>query len=176
MEQARPLSPTISPCRRRRWLAARPRAQQKDAGTLFWIVRKTRKPTGVQQATTFELVINLNIAKALGLLARGAGADDCPLAGDREGLYFRGAAVFAHPEIYDFLTAERIRYTIWLPANSILQRRIGYLPEAPGRATAVRGAPLLPRLQLSSAELEQAAPWPRSNGIRASCTRASASS
>jgi len=50
-----------------------------------------------------------------------------PVTGDREGLYSRGPAAFAHPEIYEFLTAERIRYTIWLPANSILQRRIGYL-------------------------------------------------
>ena len=32
-------------------------------------------------------------------------------------LYFRGDAAFASPEIYEFLEAERIGYTIRLPAN-----------------------------------------------------------
>jgi Transposase DDE domain group 1 len=42
-------------------------------------------------------------------------------------LYFRGDAAFANPEMYEFLEIERAGYTIRLPANSILQRRIGYL-------------------------------------------------
>jgi hypothetical protein len=46
-------------------------------------------------------------------------------------LYFRGDAAFANPEIYEFLEAERIGYTIRLPANSILQNRIGYLLKRP---------------------------------------------
>jgi hypothetical protein len=46
-------------------------------------------------------------------------------------LYFRGDAAFANPEIYQFLEAERIRYTIRLPANSVLQDRIGYLLKRP---------------------------------------------
>jgi hypothetical protein len=40
-------------------------------------------------------------------------------------LYFRGDAAFANPEIYEFLEAERIGYTIRLPANNVLQGRIG---------------------------------------------------
>jgi hypothetical protein len=36
-------------------------------------------------------------------------------------LYFRGDAAFANPEIYEFLEAERIAYTIRLPANRVLQ-------------------------------------------------------
>ena len=46
-------------------------------------------------------------------------------------LYFRGDAAFAHPEMYEFLEAEGIGYTIRLPANSILQDRIGYLLKRP---------------------------------------------
>ncbi len=46
-------------------------------------------------------------------------------------LYIRGDAAFANPEIYGFLEAEGIGYTIRLPANSILQGRIGYLLKRP---------------------------------------------
>jgi hypothetical protein len=46
-------------------------------------------------------------------------------------LYFRGDAAFANPEIYEFLEAEGIGYTIRLPANPVLQRRIGYLLKRP---------------------------------------------
>jgi hypothetical protein len=42
-------------------------------------------------------------------------------------LYFRGDAAFANPEIYEFIEAEGIGYTIRLPANSVLQHMIGYL-------------------------------------------------
>ena len=38
---------------------------------------------------------------------------------------------FANPEIYEFLEAEGIGYTIRLPANSVLQNRIGYLLRRP---------------------------------------------
>jgi hypothetical protein len=31
------------------------------------------------------------------------------------------------PEVYEFLEAERIKYAIRLPANQVLQSRIGYL-------------------------------------------------
>ena len=40
-------------------------------------------------------------------------------------LYFRGDAVFANPEIYDFLEIEGMGYASRLPANSILQSKIG---------------------------------------------------
>jgi Transposase DDE domain group 1 len=42
-------------------------------------------------------------------------------------LYFRGDAAFAKPEIYELLEAEGIGYAIRLPANSVLQERIGHL-------------------------------------------------
>jgi hypothetical protein len=46
-------------------------------------------------------------------------------------LYFRGDAAFANPEMYEFLEAEGIGYTIRLPANNVSQRRIGYLLKRP---------------------------------------------
>jgi DDE family transposase len=46
-------------------------------------------------------------------------------------LYFRGDAAFANPEIYEFIEGEGIGYTIRLPANSVLQDRIGYLLKRP---------------------------------------------
>jgi hypothetical protein len=42
-------------------------------------------------------------------------------------LYFRGDAAFANPEIYELLEAEGAGYAIRLPANRILQDKIGYL-------------------------------------------------
>jgi hypothetical protein len=35
------------------------------------------------------------------------------------------------PEFYEFLEAERIKYAIRLPANQVLQGRIGYLLKRP---------------------------------------------
>jgi Transposase DDE domain group 1 len=50
-------------------------------------------------------------------------------------IYFRADAGFANPDVYDFLEAERIKYAIRLPANRILQERIGHLLTRPvGRA------------------------------------------
>ena len=46
-------------------------------------------------------------------------------------LYFRDGAAFANPEIYEFLEAEGMGYAIRLPANSILQSKIGYLLRRP---------------------------------------------
>jgi hypothetical protein len=46
-------------------------------------------------------------------------------------LYFRGDAAFANPEMYEFLEAEGIGYTIRVPANDVLQRRIDYLLKRP---------------------------------------------
>ena len=46
-------------------------------------------------------------------------------------IYFRADAAFAMPEVYEFLEAERIKYAIRLPANQILQQRIGYLLKRP---------------------------------------------
>jgi hypothetical protein len=46
-------------------------------------------------------------------------------------LYFRGDAAFANPEVYEFLEAEGAGYTIRLPANCVLQDKIGYLLKRP---------------------------------------------
>jgi Transposase DDE domain group 1 len=46
-------------------------------------------------------------------------------------LYFRGDAAFANPAIYEFLEGEGIGYAIRLPANRVLQERIGYLLKRP---------------------------------------------
>jgi hypothetical protein len=46
-------------------------------------------------------------------------------------LYFRGDAAFGNPEMYEYLEAESIGYTIRLPANRLLQDRIGYLLKRP---------------------------------------------
>jgi hypothetical protein len=55
-------------------------------------------------------------------------------------LYFRGDAAFTNPQMYEFLEAEGIGYTIRLPANRVLQNRISYLlkrpVERPGPAVA----------------------------------------
>ena len=46
-------------------------------------------------------------------------------------LYFRADAAFAKPEIYERLEQESIQYAIRLPANDVLQRRIGHLLTRP---------------------------------------------
>ena len=46
-------------------------------------------------------------------------------------LWFRGDAAFAKPELYELLEAEGIGYAIRLPANSVLQERIGHLLTRP---------------------------------------------
>jgi len=46
-------------------------------------------------------------------------------------IYFRADAAFAMPGVYECLEAERIKYAIRLPANQVLQDRIGYLLTRP---------------------------------------------
>jgi Transposase DDE domain group 1 len=46
-------------------------------------------------------------------------------------LYFRADAAFAMPGVYEYLEAKRINYAIRLPANRILQERIGHLLKRP---------------------------------------------
>jgi hypothetical protein len=45
--------------------------------------------------------------------------------------YFRGDAAFANPGVYECLEAEGYKYTIRLPANSVLQERIAWLLTRP---------------------------------------------
>jgi hypothetical protein len=55
--------------------------------------------------------------------------------GTVEGIAFRGDAAFAQPNMYEFLEVQGIDYAIRLPANQILQARIGHLLTRPvGRA------------------------------------------
>jgi hypothetical protein len=46
-------------------------------------------------------------------------------------LYFRADAAFANPDVYEYLEANRIKYAIRLPANRVLQEKIGYLLKRP---------------------------------------------
>ena len=46
-------------------------------------------------------------------------------------IYFRADAGFANPDVYGYLEAERIKYAIRLPANRVLQERVGHLLTRP---------------------------------------------
>jgi hypothetical protein len=46
-------------------------------------------------------------------------------------IYFRADAGFANPEVYEYLEGQGIKYAIRLPANRVLQERIGYLLTRP---------------------------------------------
>jgi Transposase DDE domain group 1 len=74
------------------------------------------RPGNVHSAEDSRLVLEPVIARY-----RGRGVD----------LHFRADAAFAKPEIYELLEAKGIRYAICLPANQVLQRRIGHLLTRP---------------------------------------------
>jgi hypothetical protein len=88
---------------------------------------------------------------------------------------FRGDAAFALPDLYEFLEADGFGYAIRLPANGLLQERIGHTScdgpsgghrtasGASTRAFATRHRPGRSRAEW----------WRRSSGIPASCYRAS---
>src|SRR5438105_13829330 len=81
-------------------------------------------------------------------------------------LFFRGDAAFANPEIYEFIEAEGIGYTIRLPANRVLQDRIGYLLKRPvgrhrSRCAVTSPASATRRRVGRSRDVS----WPRSSGI-----------
>jgi hypothetical protein len=63
-------------------------------------------------------------------------------------LYFRGDAAFAKPELYELLEAEGIGYAIRLPANPVLQARIGHLLTRPVGRPAEEAAGVPRQLQL----------------------------
>jgi hypothetical protein len=46
-------------------------------------------------------------------------------------IYFRADAGFTNPEVYAYLEAEGSKYAIRLPANRVLQERIGHLLARP---------------------------------------------
>ena len=74
------------------------------------------RPGNVHSADGWKDVLDPVIARYRGKVSR---------------LYFRADAGFANPEVYEFLEAERIKYAIRLPANKVLQDRIGYLLKRP---------------------------------------------
>ena len=76
------------------------------------------RPGNVHSAEDWRLVLEPVIARY-----RERGVD----------LYFRADAAFAKRELYELLEAEDIRYAIRLPANPVLQRRIGHLLTPVGR-------------------------------------------
>src|ERR1700694_1248702 len=64
-------------------------------------------------------------------MGRCAQAHRGAISGNISPIYFRADAGFANPEVYECLEAEGIKYAIRLPANRILQDRIGYLLKRP---------------------------------------------
>ena len=74
------------------------------------------RPGNVHSADGWESVLKPVVARYRGKVSR---------------LYFRADAGFANPDVYAFLEANRIKYAIRLPANRILQDRIGYLLTRP---------------------------------------------
>jgi len=84
-------------------------------------------------------------------------------------IYFRGDAAFANPEIYEFLETEGIGYTIRLPANTVLQNRIGHLLKRPiGRPPHEVRATLPASAIKRRAGKSRGMWWQRSSGIRGS--------
>jgi Transposase DDE domain group 1 len=125
------------------------------------VERCALRPGNVHSADGWEGVLEPVVARYRGKVSR---------------IYFRADAGFANPDVYGYLEAERIKYAIRLPANRVLQERIGYLLKRPvGRPSLdVRRSRTSPIRR--EAGRSPAASSPRSNGIRASCIRASASS
>jgi hypothetical protein len=80
------------------------------------VERCALRPGNVHSAADWRPVLEPVIARYRGTVKR---------------LYFRGDAAFANPEMYEFLEAEGAGYTIRLPANRVLQGRIGYLLRRP---------------------------------------------
>jgi Transposase DDE domain group 1 len=89
--------------------------------------------------------------------------------------YFRRDAAFANPEMYEFLEAEGIGYTIRLPANRVLQDSIGYLLKRRSGDRRMRCAATTPVSAIRRGSgTSRAVSRPKSSGIPASCTRVSA--
>jgi hypothetical protein len=80
------------------------------------VERCTLRSGNVHSAEGWRALLEPVIARYRGLVKR---------------LYFRGDAAFANPEIYELLEAEGAGYTIRLPANRVLQDRIGHLIKRP---------------------------------------------
>src|SRR4051794_15445536 len=89
---------------------------QSDNCQFSDVERCTLRPGNVHSADDWRAVLEPVIARYRGIV---------------EHLYFRGDAAFANPEAYEFLEAEGASYAIRLPANQVLQDKIGYLLKRP---------------------------------------------
>jgi hypothetical protein len=124
--------------------------------------RCSLRPGNVHSADGWKGVLEPVVERHLGKVSR---------------LYFRADAAFADPEVYEFLEAEGLCYAIRLPANSVLQERIGYLLKRPVGRPLTSSAGTTPALAIRrKAGRYHAAWWCRSNGTPASFIPASASS
>jgi hypothetical protein len=85
--------------------------------------------------------------------------------GHQDASLFRGDAAFANPEIYEFLEGEGIGYAIRLPANRVLQERIGYLLKRPV------GRPPLEVRRYYASFTYQAQSWKKSRRVVAKVER-----
>jgi hypothetical protein len=74
------------------------------------------RPGNAHSADGWEGVLKRVVARYRGKVSR---------------IYFRADAGFANPEVYEYLEAERIKYAIRLPANRVLQERVGHLLTRP---------------------------------------------
>ena len=74
------------------------------------------RPGNVHSADGWEGVLKPVVARYRGKVSR---------------IHFRADAGFANPEVYQYLEGEGIKYAIRLPANHVLQERIGYLLKRP---------------------------------------------
>ena len=74
------------------------------------------RPGNVHSADGWKGVLDPVVARYRGKVAR---------------IYFRADAGFANPDVYEYLEAEGIKYATRLPANRVLQDRIGYLLKRP---------------------------------------------
>jgi hypothetical protein len=80
------------------------------------VERCTLRPGNVHSADGWRALLEPVVARYRGIVKH---------------LYFRGDAAFANPEVYEFLEAEGASYTIRLPANQVLQDKIGHLLKRP---------------------------------------------
>ncbi|MCZ8036391.1 MAG: IS1380 family transposase [Novosphingobium sp.] len=74
------------------------------------------RPGNVHSADGWRSVLEPIVARYRGAVSR---------------IYFRADAAFANPDVYAFLEAAEIKYAIRLPANRVLQERIGHLLRRP---------------------------------------------
>ena len=84
--------------------------------------RGALRPGNVHSADGWQEVLDPAIARYRGKVSR---------------IHFRADAAFAMPGVYEYLEDKRIKYAIRLPANRVLQERIGHLLDRPvaGRRT-----------------------------------------